>query len=425
MQRQIRNSLLYNSIIWIVCCVNIAISTPRASGMESQMDTPLSSFGLTEEQFENEAKEFVGIPYRKGGISERGMDCSGFARKIYSRLFGIELPHNSIQQYRFSSLQQIDDEELQPGDLIFFANKKKKRINHVGVYLSDGQFIHASSSKGIMVSNLDDRYWKARFVSSKRHLALNAYSDAEEIRFERSLETPVYQKGMIKGYARDEFRSHASAFSPSNVDTFDFDTCDVRELESAHLRFYEMGYSHSLFNSLNLNFSAIHEKFDASTAWPGFDSYSNTISYRFNKFSSDTAVRQGLKLAGDIRPSNWLSITPSITYFDYSTENRQLLDVPKRTLGVNTLLSPIHQSWSLSMSLQYSDQEDLMSFTTSDNMLNSLDMAVRLGVNLTDNLQFSIMGKHDVKSTAYGMSVDSMFMEPSASDVFLTFDLNY
>jgi len=136
-------------------------------------------------------------------------------------------------------------------------------------------------------------------------------------------------------------------------------------------------------------------------------------------------VRQGLKLAGDIRPSNWLSITPSITYFDYSTENRQLLDVPKRTLGVNTLLSPIHQSWSLSMSLQYSDQEDLMSFTTSDNMLNSLDMAVRLGVNLTDNLQFSIMGKHDVKSTAYGMSVDSMFMEPSASDVFLTFDLNY
>ncbi len=425
MQRQIRNFLFHNRIIWIVCCVIIAISTPRASGMESLMDSPLSSFGLTEEEFESQAKEYLGIPYRKGGTSPKGMDCSGFARKLYARLFGIELPHNSIQQYKFSSLQKIDDEELQPGDLIFFANKKKKRINHVGVYLSDGQFIHASASKGIMVSNLDDSYWKTRFVSSKRHLALNSYSDAEDVRFEETLEMPIHQNGVIKGYARDEFRSYAPAYSSNQMDAFDFNTCDVREPESTHLHQYEMAYSHSLFNSLSLNFSAIHEKFDASTAWNGFDAYSDHLSFRFNSFSSDTAVRQGLKLASDIRPSNWLSITPSITYFDYSPENRDLMDVPKRTLGVNTRLSSINQGWSLSMSVQYSDQEYLVSLTTADDMLSSLDMAIKLGINLTDNLQFSIMGKHDVRSTAYGLSEDAVFMEPAARDLYLTFDLNY
>ncbi len=144
--------------------------------MEGPSEFSLSSIGLSEQKFEDEVKEYLGTPYRKGGTTRKGMDCSGFARTVYDELLGLELPHSSGDQFRSSELQKIDASELQAGDLVFFANKKKKRsnqrINHVGVYLSDGQFIHASSSEGIIVSSLDEKYWKMRFVGSKRHLAL-------------------------------------------------------------------------------------------------------------------------------------------------------------------------------------------------------------------------------------------------------------
>jgi len=130
----------------------------------------LSAFGLTDKQFEKRAKEYLGIPYKKGGTSEKGLDCSGFVRVLYDRHFGIDLPHNSMELYLCKKLQKISTAAMRSGDLLFFSNKKKKRINHVGVYLSDGRFIHASTSQGIMVSKLNDRYWERRFVISKRYM---------------------------------------------------------------------------------------------------------------------------------------------------------------------------------------------------------------------------------------------------------------
>ncbi len=425
MQQQTRDYSVVPSVLWIVCCVFFAMAASPVFGDESPFDSPLSSFGLTDEKFENEVKEYLGIPYRKGGNSRKGMDCSGFARKVYSSLFGIELPHNSIQQYKFSALRKIDDEELQPGDLIFFANKKRKRVNHVGVYLSDGQFIHASSSQGVTVSNLDDRYWKTRFVGSKRHMALNPEPGFDEIRLEGSLEIPIRDRGTITGYARDEFRSAFPTFSKTDSALLDDNSCNVRESDSHRLHFYEIGYGQTLSTGFQVNLSTIHETFDVSTAWrPGLDPFSTYMSYRYGGFSGPKADRQGIRLAGDIRPSSWISITPSITYFDYTSENMPVLDVPKRTFGLNTLLSPLHNRWSLAMSLHYSDQEELASLSTPDDMLSSLDMAVKLGIHLTHNLQFSIMGKHDVRSEGFSDTTPS-FLQPSSSDLFLTLDWNY
>ena len=427
MQRQIRHFSLSKSIICIVCSTLITISAPVAFGMgKKNSDSLLSSYGLTEHEFESEAKEFLGIPYRKGGTSTRGLDCSGFARMIYDRLFGIDLPHNSIDQFRSSDLQKIATHDLQPGDLIFFGGNKKKRINHVGVYLSDGQFIHASSSNGVMVSSLDDRYWKKRFVGSKRHLALKPGNEASQVRFESSVEIPLHQNGTLTGFTRDEFRTESSPLLEVDFNTFTDSSYETLGTDQPHLNLYEVGYDHALADGFNMNFTAIHETFDGSTAIPGFDAYSRNMSYRLDDGSPETGVRQGVKLASNFQPSDWLLITPSITYFDYSMEKgtSDLFDAPTRTLGLNTMLIP-DSSWSLSMLLQYSDQNNTFGAATEDNMLSSLNMGVKLGINLTDNLQFSIIGKHDKRTATYGAAEETTLTEKSNSDVFLTFDLNY
>ena len=148
-------------------------------------------------------KEYLGIPYRSGGTSLKGMDCSGFARTIYANLFGIELPHNSAAQFSFPKLQRIDEDELQTGDLVFFS--RKKRINHVGVYLGDGNFIHATNGNGIMISSLDDQHWKTRMVGTKRPMSFDK-TGMDTLQLEGGFDIPLNTGSHIKSYARDEFR---------------------------------------------------------------------------------------------------------------------------------------------------------------------------------------------------------------------------
>ncbi len=152
----------------------ITLASSHAFGMERHSSSPLAAVNITEEQFEYKVKEYLGIPYRRGGASKKGMDCSSFVRIIYKRFYNIELPYSVRAQFSSSRFQKINNTEMQSGDLVFFSNNKKKGINHVGMYVSDWQFIHASSSSGIMFSSLDDPYWEKRFVGSKRHITLNS-----------------------------------------------------------------------------------------------------------------------------------------------------------------------------------------------------------------------------------------------------------
>ncbi|MFV0437347.1 MAG: C40 family peptidase [Desulfopila sp.] len=184
MPRQFSKTLFVKTaIILLLVCAGVQLPA-TSSATERPYGSPLTSFGFTDKQFENKVKEYLDIPYKLGGTSKKGMDCSGFSQTVYSKLFGIKLPHNSVQQFRLSALRKIDPTQLQPGDLIFFANKKKKRVNHVGVYISDRKFIHASLSRGITVSSLDNAYWKKRFAGSKRHIALNSKPEVLRIKSE-------------------------------------------------------------------------------------------------------------------------------------------------------------------------------------------------------------------------------------------------
>lgn len=113
-----------------------------------------------------------GTPYRTGGISTSGFDCSGFTKYVYQKM-GVNLPRVSTDQFKQGSA--VSKSELKPGDLVFF-NTTGKGVSHVGIYLGDGEFAHSSSSKGVRIDSLNNSYYKARYVGAKRVLNQNSYS---------------------------------------------------------------------------------------------------------------------------------------------------------------------------------------------------------------------------------------------------------
>nr|NJM04909.1 C40 family peptidase [Desulfobacula sp.] len=410
---KMRTSLVYGLIL--------ILSVTPVFGVETKTSSPVSAVGLTEQQFENQLKQFVGIPYRRGGTTTNGLDCSGFVRLVYDQIFGIDLPHSSSAQFKFSDLKKIDKNEMQPGDLIFFGNKGKKRINHVGVYISDNKFIHASSTDGIKVSGLDESYWKKRFVGTKRHEDLTSGFDSGRFRFESTLQIPIHDNGSLISYRRDDFDADDTAIQGD----MDNPASETLNLSDSRQYMHEIGYAHTLATGFDINLSAIHENFEVYSAWPEFTSASPDTGYLAYDSLSDTADRMGFKLAGAFQPSRWLSISPSITYYDYAKENEDILNAPEWLFGLNTVLVPFHKQWSLSMLLQYSEKDNFKDLASPYSRFSSLDLAVKLGVHLSDNLQFSIMGEHDKRSTAYGISGDSLIMDSETSNVSMSFDFSY
>ncbi|NOT51190.1 MAG: C40 family peptidase [Chitinophagaceae bacterium] len=109
--------------------------------------------------------EWYGVRYRTGGNTKTGVDCSGFTVAVYSAVYGIALPRVSREQYRIS--RKISITELQEGDLVFFRTRGSG-VSHVGVYLGNNKFIHASVSRGVMVNSLFESYYVQRFIGAGR-----------------------------------------------------------------------------------------------------------------------------------------------------------------------------------------------------------------------------------------------------------------
>ena len=115
-----------------------------------------------------ESANWLGVPYRGGGSTKRGVDCSGLVYSIYKKVYHKELQRNSDEQ-RKKDCRKIRKSKLREGDLVFFHNgRKKKRATHVGIYLKNRKFIHASTSQGVIVSRLDEKYWDEHWLSGGR-----------------------------------------------------------------------------------------------------------------------------------------------------------------------------------------------------------------------------------------------------------------
>ena len=113
--------------------------------------------------------EWLYTPYKWGGTNKRGIDCSAFMQEILKQVYGITIPRTSVDQFFHDYIDRFGSTEfLAEGDLVFFRTMKGKLISHVGMYLNNRMFINASSSKGVSLGNLDDPYWKSKYVAAGR-----------------------------------------------------------------------------------------------------------------------------------------------------------------------------------------------------------------------------------------------------------------
>ncbi len=111
------------------------------------------------------AKQYLDVPYRYGGATPAGFDCSGYMMFLFHQ-FGKELPRTADQQATVGSPVDIDN--LQPGNMVFFATDEPT-ISHTGLYIGDHRFIHASSTaRKIIISNLDEPYWQNSFRGARQ-----------------------------------------------------------------------------------------------------------------------------------------------------------------------------------------------------------------------------------------------------------------
>ena len=112
-----------------------------------------------------EAANWIGTPYRGGGNTKRGVDCSGLTSAIYNKVYRKTL-ERSAEDQRKKDCKKVKKRKLKEGNLVFFHNgRKKKRASHVGIYLKDRKFIHASTSQGVIISTLDEEYWRKHWLS--------------------------------------------------------------------------------------------------------------------------------------------------------------------------------------------------------------------------------------------------------------------
>ena len=115
-------------------------------------------------RLKDEFADWRGTRHRMGGNGARGFDCSGFSLHLFATTLGVNLPRTTAQQATLG--WSVDRSRLRPGDLVFFRPPSYPR--HVGVYVGNGEFVHASSSKGVTLSRLDSTYWRRHYWMARR-----------------------------------------------------------------------------------------------------------------------------------------------------------------------------------------------------------------------------------------------------------------
>ena len=360
-------------------------SAPRPQKSQALPQGPEAT--LQEEKIQEEMEKYLGVRYKRGGNSTKGFDCSGFVKQIYGEVFGVDLPHQSSQQDQCSFLTKVSSDELKTGDLVFFSGgRKKKGINHVGIYLSDGKFIHSARTKGVVISSLEDTYWKPRFVTSKR------LADRDSIVASLDSKT-TFGLGMTP----DEESLLTFQVVSSQLPSYSSPQVHNELLRVSHDAYYrtELTFLKSLWtDSWTARLTAFREHFALAQEDPFFAPPPILGGSDFSNRSFSTDYSQGLRVANDIRPNEWLRVSPSITYFNYGP-GIDLSEQPKVALGLDFNLMSSSDGWSLSTGFQYPLSRYASTRLSDSDMADDhiIDMSFTFRQWLTDRVQFSVTGE--------------------------------
>ncbi|MCK6264963.1 NlpC/P60 family protein [Vibrio sp. ZSDE26] len=154
---------LISSILFFSGCSSSP--TPSKQPVNQTSTTTLSQHDLKIQQsFLKVHHRWEGVPYRLGGTSFNGIDCSAFVQVAYRDALNVNLPRTTLQQSKIGSSVKYNDAAA--GDLVFFKTSRTTR--HVGVYLGNKQFLHASTSRGVIISRVDNPYWASKFWHFRR-----------------------------------------------------------------------------------------------------------------------------------------------------------------------------------------------------------------------------------------------------------------
>ena len=164
-KRKITHSVCYIVAILLVGCGSLQEKNVDILTSKPAYDKAIDTFsGDIKGRLYTQYHKWRGVRYRLGGSSKRGIDCSAFVQVTFKTKLGVNLPRTTSLQSRMG--KEVRKKELQAGDLVFFRTGANSR--HVGIYLEKNKFLHASQSRGVIISKLDNNYWKANYWKSIR-----------------------------------------------------------------------------------------------------------------------------------------------------------------------------------------------------------------------------------------------------------------
>ena len=137
-----------------------------SSSIAGFMDAPEFSSSVDKDEVMYKVIEYLNTPYRYGGNSKNGIDCSAFVQTVMYQSLGISIPRTSYEQSNVG--EDVSLEDLKFGDLVFFNTRGRGRVSHVGIYLSDGYFVHSGSRTGVAIASLNSDYYSRTFLKAKR-----------------------------------------------------------------------------------------------------------------------------------------------------------------------------------------------------------------------------------------------------------------
>ncbi|AWH89846.1 bifunctional murein DD-endopeptidase/murein LD-carboxypeptidase [Limnobaculum parvum] len=170
------------AIVMLSGCGSLSSTAEASNSKHAQAQKERQGLSLqsTQDEFESMVKNvdikskilnqyagWKGVRYRMGGTNKSGVDCSSFVQITFREQFGLALPRSTSMQQNLG--QQIKREKLRPGDIVLFRSGSTGR--HVGIYIGNDNFVHASTSNGVIISSLNERYWNSRYHQGRRILS--------------------------------------------------------------------------------------------------------------------------------------------------------------------------------------------------------------------------------------------------------------